>query len=733
MKYALLLGCTVSIVAFADGALAKAPTEVENIARSVTVEIKLQQSGRVGSGIIVHRQGDLYTVVTNRHVVCGQAACTQLAARERYILGINDGTLTNQRHQVTGEAIQLLGTNLDLAIIQFRSTHNYEVATVSDSLKAGDLLYTAGFPANWNQFYFGDGRAVAVVNRRLTADKGGYSIVYNVPTLPGMSGGGVFNSEGQLVAIHGFGDRYKAGTEIADDSKMNSKFGYNRGIPVLWLVQLLNKRGITLAGSSSALAIAALPAAPGSADEHFISGFNKFLDPGTDVLAGKQQAIQEFDIAIGLNPKYAIAYFMRGYVRGQLKNSQQAIDDYNQAITLDPNDVAAYGNRGNLKYESQDLNGAIADYNRAIEIDPKYALAYYNRARLKKEHQDTEGALADYSQAIVFDSRNANAYNNRGNLRFLKKDLDGALSDYDRAIVLEPQHALAYGNRGLLKKERKDLNGAMADYNKSIQLNAAYAPAYHHRGQLRSEQKDFNGSLEDFNQAIALDPTNAAIHVDRGSVKHDLKDLSGAMSDYDQAIRLDPKSVDAYNNRGILKYEQKDWRGALADYDQAITLAPNRAITYVVRAVVKHQNLGDTPGGIADLSRFIELNPDFIDGYYNRGDLLYTSGNTSAAIADFQKVAKMNNSSEIGLIAQGIIDLEEKSIAQALISFGRAAQLNPNAPDTYKYRGLAYRQQGDRAAAVQDWQKAAQLYQQGDAQRDYAMVRGWLQKLNATE
>jgi S1-C subfamily serine protease len=35
------------------------------------VEIKLQQNNSVGFGVIISRQGDFYTLVTNSHVVCG--------------------------------------------------------------------------------------------------------------------------------------------------------------------------------------------------------------------------------------------------------------------------------------------------------------------------------------------------------------------------------------------------------------------------------------------------------------------------------------------------------------------------------------------------------------------------------------------------------------------------------------------------------------------------------------
>jgi hypothetical protein len=71
----------------------------------------------VGSGVLVHRQGDLYTVVTNRHLVCVEKKlCDESGVSSSYQLKTTDG----QVYQVGRSAIKLLkdagGNKLDLAI-----------------------------------------------------------------------------------------------------------------------------------------------------------------------------------------------------------------------------------------------------------------------------------------------------------------------------------------------------------------------------------------------------------------------------------------------------------------------------------------------------------------------------------------------------------------------------------------------------------------------------------------
>jgi hypothetical protein len=56
MKYSLILGCTAALVFCANSAIAESPAAIEQIAKSVSVEMITGE----GSVVIVHRQGNLY-------------------------------------------------------------------------------------------------------------------------------------------------------------------------------------------------------------------------------------------------------------------------------------------------------------------------------------------------------------------------------------------------------------------------------------------------------------------------------------------------------------------------------------------------------------------------------------------------------------------------------------------------------------------------------------------------
>jgi tetratricopeptide (TPR) repeat protein len=550
MKSSLILGTVAALVAVAPAAAAKSPAEIEQMAKGVSVEIQVdlpKGEDRSGSGSIVHRQGNLYTLITNRHVACGSRSC-KLPGQGTYNLRTFDGQ--NYRVPVTG--VKLVGKDLDLAIIQFRSNRSYPVAQVAEpgSLKAGNAVYTAGFPKGQG-FLFGSGEAQAVANRRLTGDGGGYTVIYNAETLPGMSGGGAFDKNGRLVAVHGVGDRYKENTEAEVEpsntpkAEVNSKIGINRGIPVRWVVQGLGELGI-LVGNRRPLNQNGVvsPAGVATADEYFIAGFNKLVEPGADFRSGRKEAVAQFSRAIRLNPRYTTAYLMRAYLQDLLQVYPQALADCNKSISLNPKYAEAYNRRGILKDDKlKDPQGALADYNQAISLNPKYAEAYNNRGILKQEKlNDPQGALADFNKAISLNPKDAAVYNNRGILKQEKlNDSQGALADYNQAISLNPKEAVAYNNRGILKYDKlNDPQGALTDYNQAISINPKLAGAYNNRGVLKYQKlNNSQGALADFNKAISLNPKFANAYYGRGILKkNQLKDRQGAISDLRTAARI---------------------------------------------------------------------------------------------------------------------------------------------------------------------------------------------------
>lgn len=165
-------------------------------------------------------------------------------------------------------------------------------------------------------------------------------------------------------------------------------------------------------------------------------------------------------------------YFLkRGLAKQNTDDLPGALADFNKAIELDPKFAIAYNNRGLAKRMTGDLEGALADFTTAIELDPKSASkATNNLEDTKRMQNEIEDAIAAATKAIAINPKDVDAYNDRGEAKMHKGDWAGAIADFTKAIELDPKSDEAYESRGKAKQAKGDQLGAERDLAKAARL-----------------------------------------------------------------------------------------------------------------------------------------------------------------------------------------------------------------------------------------------------------------------
>jgi tetratricopeptide (TPR) repeat protein/V8-like Glu-specific endopeptidase len=533
-----------ALMTIAPPGMALPASRVAEISKNVTVAI--QTDGSLGSGVIIHKAGNKYTVLTAAHVVRSSDLYQIVTADDR-------------RHALNYRTVKML-PGADLALLEFTSAQNYAVVKIGRMPSTGKNVYVGGFPLNTaaitrSVFNFTEGKVTARSSKPL---KDGYGLIYTNLTLPGMSGGSVLNEKGELVAIHGKGD-VESKTTSTVNSQVRLKTGFNLGIAADTFVPLVRTAGLPVTQAS--ISVIDSTEYGGDLVEATILRQNGDYN-GALVLLNR---------AIATRPQ-AAAYYMRANIYMSLGDTSRVIDDLNRAIKLDPQNASAYMLRGNMLQSNRDWSGSIADFDRVIKLEPGYIQAYI---------------LKSVSQWGL-------------------NDLNGLLVTYTALIKVDPQNLTAYQMRAGVKNQLNDRPGAIADLSQIIRIAPQNIEAYDTRASWRYSSRDFSGAIADYSKIISLSPNNLRSYEARASIYQEQGNLAAALADYQSMLKINPRSDTAYRKQIEIYGKQNNDRGIVTALTGLIGIDPNDAYNYWLRGEA-YQRLKNNGQALANYRRAAAL------------------------------------------------------------------------------------------------------------------------------
>ena len=295
-----------------------------------------------GSGVIVAKRGNVYTILTAGHVVCRdpQAECKDY---RNFKVITNDG----KQYEINTNTIKKL-PGVDLVTLQFNSEENYSIATLGSYPVEGEqFVFASGWPdpkfVGKREFFFNVGKVLPqTLTPILTIFPSdlGYKMVYTSVTYGGMSGGAVLDSEGKVIAIHGRNEGDKIdGVRVA--------LGFSVAIPITTFLQLTSQsefQGQLTTNSSPPITLSLQ-----DIGQQFYEGFEIPDKDNTNALdwlnyANKMWrlgqlalAYSAYDQALNLNPELYQGWLGKALVSTYWRKQKEAISAYDQALKIQNN------------------------------------------------------------------------------------------------------------------------------------------------------------------------------------------------------------------------------------------------------------------------------------------------------------------------------------------------------------------------------------------------------------
>ncbi len=167
-------------------------------------------------------------------------------------------------------------------------------------------------------------------------------------------------------------------------------------------------------------------------------------------------------------------------------------------------------------------------------------------------------------------------------------------------------------------------------------------------------------------------------------------------------------AAETYFSWGNAKYHLRDYAGAIADYTIAIQLKPNYVLAYNNRGVVKGK-LGQHFAAITDYDTAIRIKPDYATAYYNRGNVKGKLEQYFAAISDYDAAIRLKPDLAEAYHNRGSSKDRLGEHFAAISDFDNAIRLKPDHATAYYNRGNAKTKLEQYFAAISDYDIAIRL------------------------
>ncbi|XP_012943224.1 uncharacterized protein LOC101857057 [Aplysia californica] len=160
----------------------------------------------------------------------------------------------------------------------------------------------------------------------------------------------------------------------------------------------------------------------------------------------------------------------RGVINQFMGERVMAMQDYQRAIKLDPKYSLAYFNAGNIYFHTRHFKQALSYYSKAKELNPQDESACLNSAITKVLLHDTQGALEDFKTAAKLSPYSAHIFFNRANLYASLQQYDRAEKEYTKAMSLKPDDALMLKRRADVRGKLGRQAEAIEDYRRAVDI-----------------------------------------------------------------------------------------------------------------------------------------------------------------------------------------------------------------------------------------------------------------------
>jgi tetratricopeptide (TPR) repeat protein len=357
-------------------------------------------------------------------------------------------------------------------------------------------------------------------------------------------------------------------------------------------------------------------------------------------------AIEQFQIALHLDPNYADAWYHLGLAYNQSQKTDAAMAGFEEALRLRPDHIEARYMLADCCRKRGDFVGELNLLAEVVTKAPQFAEAHYNYGLALKSREKIQAAVGELRAAVRLSPDNPKYMLALG-IALVDVDKKGAVEVLRDAVQHSADNADAHYNLGLALATNGEDMAAVREFHHVLELTPRHASALRALGVTLMHRGKLEESAIALRRAVEAGPNDAEAANNLGAVQIRLRDIRGAVETLERAIQLNPSLIKAHASLAQAYQRAGRTDDAQRESERVATLTAEqrsrgRAMV-LVEFAAQQNNAGQTAQALSTVHQAIAVSPEFADAHFQLGRLIRDSGgNPDDAIASFRRVLHLD-------------------------------------------------------------------------------------------
>lgn len=288
-----------------------------------------------------------------------------------------------------------------------------------------------------------------------------------------------------------------------------------------------------------------------------------------------------------------------------------------------------------------------------------------SREALDAGQYEQAAALADSLirlDTLDLDDRVPTAYLVQGKALDAQGEWKQAVGAIDEALARDPYFTDAYVEKARILVERGDLTKALAATEEAVRLSPTSQQVLLQNAGVHYKLESYGAAIDAYTRVLSLNPQNVEALLFRGRSHLALGRYENAYQDAERAIQIAAARPAPYRVKADAFFATRQYAAAAEAYGKLIErLDPSTAGGQAVAAAYNNRGnarlaAGNPEAALPDLTRALEIDPDFAYAYRNRGMAYGELNQREQACADLNRALELGYTKKHGTDVQDVVD-----------------------------------------------------------------------------